>query len=79
MKAEFFCLVVECPYFCYFGTFWDDESKIKISALTIDGSNIYKHLFPIDGSMKLSSQGTHLDTPSRPFRHVGATAQPHPN
>jgi hypothetical protein len=42
------------------------SQKFKISALTIDGSNIYKHLLPIDGNAKLNSQGTHLDIPSCP-------------
>jgi hypothetical protein len=33
----------------------------------IDGPDIYEHLLSIDGSTKLSSQGTHLDIPSHPF------------
>jgi hypothetical protein len=42
------------------------SQKFKISALTIDGLNIYKHLLPIDGSAKLSSRGTRLDIPFCP-------------
>jgi hypothetical protein len=43
------------------------SQKFKISALTINGPNIYKHLLSIDGGAKLSSQGTRLDIPSCPF------------
>jgi hypothetical protein len=43
------------------------SQKSKISALTIDAPNIYKHLLSIDGSAKLSSRGTCLDIPSHPF------------
>jgi hypothetical protein len=45
------------------------SQKIKISALMINGPNIYEHLLSIDGSTKLSSRGlgTHLDIPSHPF------------
>jgi hypothetical protein len=43
------------------------SQKIIISALTIDGPNIYEHLLSIDGGTKLSSRGMRLDIPSRPF------------
>jgi hypothetical protein len=43
------------------------SQKYKLSALIIDGPNIYEHFLPIDGSTKLKSQGTCLHIPSCPF------------